>query len=253
MPSQNLRCLIKSVAPNWLIQLVRKLISPNVDTKFKGLANAQLFNLIYAKGTWGKNENGEGTSGSGSHSSELVVPYIQAVRTYVVNNTATPRTIVDLGCGDFNIGSKLCDLAENYIACDVSSLILQRIPLQNFPQVAIRQLDITTDRLPEGDIAILRQVIQHLSNKDIQSFLNKIKEQQPYRYLIVTEHIPTAPFTANLDKPSGPNIRLSINSGVNLTHPPFNLNYVSRETICEVQEHNAGKPGLIRTVAYHLK
>ena len=45
---------------------------------------------------------------------------------------------------------------------------------------------------------------------------------KPYKYLIVTEHLPKGRFDVNLDKKSGKSIRLFVNrSGVILHKPPF--------------------------------
>jgi hypothetical protein len=89
-----------------------------------------------------------------------------------------------------------------------------------------RKLDLGHDTLPEGDICFIRQVLQHISNQDIINFCNKLNYYNPYKYLIVTEHLPLIEkFTYNLDKPSGPKTRLGIGSGVILHKPPFNLKF----------------------------
>lgn len=76
------------------------------------------------------------------------------------------------------------------------------------------------------------------------------KLQTAYRYLILTEQLPQdVRFPANLDKPSGPDIRLSQGSGVILTAPPFNLAIRSERVLCEVPQFG----GVIRTTAYELR
>lgn len=45
-------------------------------------------------------------------------------------------------------------------------------------------LDITLDDLPKGNVIILRQVLQHLSNFEIIKFIKKINLN--YQYLLVT-------------------------------------------------------------------
>jgi hypothetical protein len=66
----------------------------------------------------------------------------------------------------------------------------------------------------------LRQVLQHLSNAEIQQILPKLNK---YQYLIVSEHIPEGEFVANVDIISGQGIRLKKQSGVDLLAPPFSL------------------------------
>jgi hypothetical protein len=96
---------------------------------------------------------------------------------------------VDLGCGDFNVGKNFVSYCSKYIACDISSVILSRNQqLYKFENVEFRQLDLAVDELPIGDIAIVRQVLQHLSNADIANFVRRINAHKPYKYVLITEH-----------------------------------------------------------------
>ena len=81
-------------------------------------------------------------------------------------------------------------------------------------------LDIATDSLPTADIVLIRQVLQHLSNKEVQSIISKLSA---YKYVILTEHLPNGSFEPNKDIISGQGIRLKKQSGLNLLIPPFNL------------------------------
>ena len=74
--------------------------------------------------------------------------------------------------------------------------------------------------MPTGDCAILRQVLQHLSNKEIQNILDKLNN---YKYVILTEHLPNEQFEPNIDIISGQGIRLKKKSGVDVLAPPFNF------------------------------
>ena len=88
--------------------------------------------------------------------------------------------------------------------------------------VDFRVLDITSEELPSGEVCLVRQVLQHLSNESIMNFVNLAKDK--YKYLIITEHFPTSKnFIANIDKPTGFDIRFYDNSAVVLTKSPFNL------------------------------
>ena len=81
-------------------------------------------------------------------------------------------------------------------------------------------MDIATDSLPTADIVLIRQVLQHLSNKEVQSIISKLSA---YKYVILTEHLPNGSFEPNKDIISGQGIRLKKQSGLNLLIPPFNL------------------------------
>ena len=78
-------------------------------------------------------------------------------------------------------------------------------------------LNVSINELPKGDIAFVRQVLQHLSNDEIKKFVDKLNKDKPYRFLLVTEQLPSKEnFKANLDKNTGANIRVSLDSGVEL-------------------------------------
>jgi hypothetical protein len=98
--------------------------------------------------------------------------------------------------------------------------------------VDFRILDIIEDNLPDGDVAFVRQVLQHLSNADIAKVAPKLAK---FKYLVLTEEIPAADgWQANADKMRDQHIRLRQGSGVVLTAPPFSLQPVSVSTICAV-------------------
>ncbi len=222
--------------------------------RYRGKTNAEIFDAIYSEGMWGKGSEGEGTSGSGSHTDALTDTYVTAVGAFL-GRIGKPTTLVDLGCGDFSVGSRIAPFAERYIACDVSSVILARNRERwRFPNVEFRLVDLSTDALPPAQVAFVRQVLQHLSNTDIARFVARLEAERPFDFLVVTEHLPkTSDFVPNLDKDSGANIRLYRNSGVVLHEAPFGLTALEREILCEGDELVYGIPGVIRTIAYRLK
>ncbi len=130
----------------------------------------------------------------------------------------------------------------------VDALIDQNRRKYRGMDVDFRVIDIGQDTLPEGEVVFLRQVLQHLSNNEIGTVLPRICSQ--YRFLILTEHLPPDdPFTHNIDKPVGPDIRLSLNSGVVITSPPFNIRVQETRVLCEVPAYG----GRIRTQLYVLR
>ena len=172
---------------------------------------------IYEQHLWG-GKDVDFYSGSGSHESYLVEPYKNVVKEFLQSFDNKP-TVCDLGCGDFNIGKQLVPFAEYYIALDIVPKLIERN--QQFfkaDNLEFQCLDIAKDDLPKADIVILRQVLQHLSNKEISEILPKLKH---YKYIIFTEHIPEGDFTPNIDIISGQGIRLKKISGVSILDAPF--------------------------------
>ncbi|TBN02389.1 class I SAM-dependent methyltransferase [Hyunsoonleella flava] len=174
---------------------------------------------IYDKHLWGGTEF-DFYSGYGSHDNTIVNTYLEAV-THFLASFRDPLIICDLGCGDFNIGKQLIPLSKKYIAIDIVAPLIERNKKRfHADNLEFHSLDIAKDELPIGDCAILRQVLQHVSNAEIQKILDKLVS---YKYVILTEHIPMGNFTPNKDIISGQGIRLKQNSGVDLLRPPFNL------------------------------
>jgi hypothetical protein len=187
------------------------------------------FQNVYKNNLWGRDKNGGYFSGPGSRG-EAAALYVTRMTELLNRHTAEfgrPITVVDLGCGDFCVGQALVtEIPELiYVGCDiVPEVIRQNDKLYSNSRVIFRQLDIVTDPLPEGDVYLVRQVLQHLSNHDIIRFLGRLS----CSYLYVTEGHPTELVgPANPDKVTGPNVRFDWKTGrgrgVELDQPPFNL------------------------------
>lgn len=192
-----------------------------------------VMNQIYDKHLWG-GKDFDFYSGEGSHHPEIITPYLESVSNFL--KSFSERLVVcDLGCGDFNIGKHLVKFTKTYTAIDiVESLIKRNKSIFKAENLEFHCLDISKDKLPEADCVIVRQVLQHLSNSEIKSILQKLKT---YKYIILTEHIPLGEFTVNKDIISGQGIRLKQNSGVDVLRPPFNLKikYTKHLTIYSIE------------------
>lgn len=176
-------------------------------------------NQIYEQHLWG-GKTFDFYSGEGSHNSEIITPYLDTVTSFLKSHNNT-LSICDLGCGDFNIGKHLTRYTKKYIAIDiVEDLIEHNKTKFKEDHLEFHCLDIAKGKLPNADCIILRQVLQHVSNLEIQSIVKKLNS---YKYIILTEHLPNGNFTPNKDIISGQGIRLKHTSGVDLLKTPFNL------------------------------
>lgn len=198
----------------------------------------EVMKQIYDLKLWGGKEF-DFYSGTGSHDLKITKPYLDALIAFFQSHK-TPLIVCDLGCGDFNIGKHLTKYSSKYIAIDiVENLINRNKLLFKEDNLEFFCLDIAKDELPVGECVILRQVLQHLSNSEIQEAVKKIAL---YKYIIITEHVPFENFTPNKNIISGQGIRLKQNSGVNLLVAPFNLK-IKEETILteHILENNKGR------------
>jgi SAM-dependent methyltransferase len=248
------RELIKRVA-NKLPAVIYLSLS-RFDDRIESLRNVnktseEVFNRIYRTNVWG-GARGELYSGPGSHISEAAQVYVRAIRDLALKEGFINRRFVDLGCGDFSIGSQITELSSSYIGIDiVQELVTQNQNLFGNNKVSFSHLDIANDPIPNGDVCLVRQVLQHLSNEQISSILAKLRS---FKWIVITEHHPrSSDFVPNRDKVHGGSIRLIHGSGVVLTEPPFSLDPSSVRLVTEwaqqVQLRSGRKRdlGIIRT------
>ena len=201
---------------------------------------------IYEMKLWGGGE-ANFYSGEGSHSPEIIDPYKEALISFL-KLFESPLTVCDLGCGDFNIGKDLVIYTQRYIAVDiVENLIAYNREKFKSNNLEFHCLDIAIDNLPTGDCAIVRQVLQHLSNTEVQNVLNKLAD---FKYVILTEHIPNGEFVPNKDIISGQGIRLKKQSGIDVLAPPFNFQVKETKELTYVALSN--NKGTILTTLYTL-
>lgn len=195
-----------------------KKYSDSMLNENNGIDRKTVFENIYASNTWG-GEKGTIYSGPGSHDEKIIRPYIDVVNKFIKDKCITK--VVDIGCGDYFIGSRI--ECEHYIGCD----IVERVCEENRKKygsasVDFKQIDAVQDDLPEGELCLIREVLQHLSNEDILMILPKLKR---YKYVIVTECVTKEAFVMkyNVDKSHNCHTRVVAKSGVYLDKAPFNL------------------------------
>lgn len=210
--------LLKAILPTIFVKNVwqiKEIIRDKVNVK---RPPRDVFSKIYENARW------EGGSGSGSMATAITEPYIKTITNYL-QSVAPNRTVVDLGCGDMRVSKHFLKYCGSYVGVDVVPFLINSHNSINWGKdgVSFKCLDIIEDQLPEGDICILRQVLQHLSNQQIQKILKNIKKK--YKVCIVTEHQPSdnPDIIPNKDMVQGGKIRLYQNSGVYLDKPPFSI------------------------------
>jgi SAM-dependent methyltransferase len=243
-----LKSAVKAVVPNSLLVARRKMLLRRTERRFRDASNAEIFSTVYERQHWGL-QGGDKTfdSGDGSRDPAVVAPYVEAVHGFLTSLPAKPD-VVDLGCGDFNVGRQVRPFCAGYVAGDVVPALIERNrALPDAADVDFRCLDIARDPLPEGDVVTIRQVLQHLSNADVAQVVAKLAQ---YQYAIITDHQPAGSFTPNVDIPSGPHIRVGIDSALDLAKEPFRLSFVEMRELCLVP---SSEGGVIRTTLYRLR
>jgi SAM-dependent methyltransferase len=248
--ADRMKRIAKSITPEPLLRHIRPYLLQRWHARFEGQPPVNVFAAIYREGMWGRNPDHDFYSGDGSHEEYLIMPYIDAVGGFLRTLTSRP-SVVDLGCGDFNVGSQVRPSCGRYIACDVVPDLIRRNRTKfSALQVDFRCIDIIEDDLPDGEVVFLRQVLQHLTNAQIVKIVQKLYS---YKFLVLTEHIPVnSRFPPNRDISNGHCIRLLQGSGIVLTEPPFHLNIKSETVVCSLPEMIERRAGLVRTTLYEL-
>lgn len=225
MSEGGLRSTLKRFVPAGLRDRRARRASARGREEFRGLDVEQTFERVYAEGWWGEGpdfDSGEGSEGA------VIQPYVDVVREFIESRGV--GSVADLGCGDFRIGSQLLTPGLRYFGVDVVGSLIERNRAQfETEQVTFERLNLVEDPPPPAELGLLRQVLQHLSNAEVEAVLRNVSG---YRYLIVTEHVPTGSgVVPNRDMPHGPDIRLQGGSGVFVDQPPFSR---PATTLCEV-------------------
>lgn len=171
----------------------------------------QAFKAVYDSCYWGEdNLSGAGSSLQATKVTREIV--LKIIREYKISS------IVDVACGDFvwmPLVLEECKNTVKYKGCDiVESLTVQH--KEEYPQHEFQNLDFVEEEIPEGELIICREALQHLPVNDIKRALRNFSNSGS-KYLLATTHL----------RRFGIRNRLNIRPGRcrdrNLLLAPFNL------------------------------
>lgn len=170
------------------------------------ITHAQIFDFIYSADLW------EGGSGAGSLP-QATGAYRTFLKDFMAKNNI--RSVVDVGCGDWQ-SSRLIDWTGiDYLGIDVSSVVLSNT--NRFAREGVRfiEADARTFDFPDADLLIIKDVLQHWSNADILAIIPKFRR---FRYcLIANGATQQVKHLVNRDMPAGGY------RPVDLSRPPFSV------------------------------
>jgi len=141
---------------------------------FSNEDSESVFTNIYKYGGWGLNEEGEGFSGNGSTLPNSAY-YMVFLKQFIKANNI--KSVVDAGCGDWTFSKEMDWSGVNYLGVDtVKSVIEKNIQKYETDKIHFQHLDMLIYELPAADLLICKDVLMHLSNRDIISFLKSTKK-----------------------------------------------------------------------------
>jgi SAM-dependent methyltransferase len=154
-----------------------------INTVNQRLSLTNTFNHIYAEGVWGRDDTGRGTSGSGS-TLEITREYRAYVEDFVKKHAV--KSVVDAGCGDWSFSSAMDWSDARYLGVDIASDIVEA-NREKYQRGKIRfQVGDVTEELPGADLLISKDVLQHLSNRLVQKFIENNLKKGKYKWVILT-------------------------------------------------------------------
>jgi SAM-dependent methyltransferase len=164
-----------------------------VGWAFAESSSEEVFTHIYDKGVWGLNAQGEGTSGGGSTASMTESYRIflqQFLKDYAI------QSVVDLGCGDWEFSQFIDWNGITYTGYDVVKSVIERNQKKfQQPSISFVHADILQALLPEADLLICKDVLQHLTNEDVALFIQKLSQ---FKYCLITNDVdPTTKSSSN--------------------------------------------------------
>ncbi|HRI03270.1 MAG TPA: class I SAM-dependent methyltransferase [Pyrinomonadaceae bacterium] len=155
-------------------------LSDQVSVKSRGLS--EIFTDYYRSNSWGDDET---VSGVGSRLNSTINLRTQLPSLF---EQFEIKSILDAPCGDHNWFSHVQRGETKYLGVDiVPELIEQNRQRYGGPNTDFVNLDITRDPLPPADLMICRDLLAHLSFKDIGRIFNNILSSD-IKYLLLTHH-----------------------------------------------------------------
>ncbi len=212
MPPAALRRLLA------LLQWWERRRLDRAEQRLASLPVGDAFDEIYRRGHWGaKGSSGRGSSGAWADG------YVEIVARMIAERGVA--SVADVGCGDFQIGARLAHHVSGYVGLDVSRVIVERNRRRfaALDHVVFETMDLVEGPPPPVDLVLVRQVLQHLSNAQIERGLGNL-ERSGARMILVAEHVCLEGERARPNLDLGRHtmrIRASVGSGVFLDRPPF--------------------------------
>lgn len=143
-------------------------------------ARRRTFARIHASNHWGDSES---SSGGGSNLAETA-----AVRQALPQlfEKYSIRTLLDVPCGDFHWMQHVVPLLDHYTGGDIVPALVEEVAARHSgPGREFLVVDLVRDELPAADAVLARDVLIHLSERDVHAALQNIRRSGA-RWLLTT-------------------------------------------------------------------
>jgi SAM-dependent methyltransferase len=152
------------------------------------------FETIYRTNEWG-----EGCGSGLGAMPKWTGPYRRYVQYFI--KAQKVRSVVDVGCGDWQSSRLMNWSGIDYLGLDVVPFLVEKnIKEYGSPTIRFRVRESHTEPLPEADLLLVKDVMQHWSDKSIQEFLPLMRS---CRYALITNEVATKGKTVHRDIKDG--------------------------------------------------
>lgn len=175
----------------------------------------EVFTNIYDSQAWGVDDEGNGTSGTGS-TLDHTVEYRVFLQNFLKSQNI--HSVVDVGCGDWEFSCAIDWSGIRYIGYDVVLSVIQRNNEKySSPSISFIHGNAINIKLPKANLLICKDVLQHLTNDDVFRF---IKQFRKYKYCLITNDL----YYIDHDVPKvNQEIQRGEERPIDLSKPPFSL------------------------------
>jgi SAM-dependent methyltransferase len=148
--------------------------------KFKSKSSsAEVFDEIYTKNLWG---NGSG----GGSSPEAAKEYVAFVENFLMRHPEI-KSVLDIGCGDWQFWDDDAFRSVSYTGTDVSKVVIDRVNRAKGQKNRVfKVLDLSIDALPEADLILCKDVLQHLPLEMCLEFFRKVEK---YKHVVLVNDL----------------------------------------------------------------
>ena len=198
-----------------LFTVFASLITPLIAEELVNHAhlNKRLFTLAYERNSWGSPESRSGEGSTLKRTTAIRRELSPLLEQYKI------KSVLDAPCGDFN-WMKEVDLSclDYYIGVDiVEALIKTNMERYGSSKRHFFVLDIVNQPLPQVDLIVCRDCMQHLIEQDVKKLIANIKRSGS-KYLLANTYT-TSQENVDIDNIYA-TTRLAYR---NLLIPPFSL------------------------------
>jgi SAM-dependent methyltransferase len=163
---------------------IRKAMGENVD-HLVHRSLEERFSAIYKNRVWLNGRQSGALSGLGSEVANTCIVRDQLPQ--LLESLGT-RTLLDIGCGDFN-WMKEITLSCAYTGIDIVPDLIEGNAIRyGGERRQFRTIDAIHDPLPQADAALCREVLFHLSFEDIWSLVENVRRSGTSFFIATTDN-----------------------------------------------------------------